>query len=116
MVSGKVESNSVYAGNPAKRICSIEEFIQKREQKQLEEAMDIFKRYYERYGKMPEKSIFHEYFYLFSSPDQLTDLYKDKMKENGNYSECITYMNSNKLMFENYELFCEYVMHSSTTH
>lgn len=31
VVSGKAESNSVYAGNPAKRICSIEEFIQKRE-------------------------------------------------------------------------------------
>lgn len=80
----------------------------------MKEATDIFQRYYERYGKIPDKSIFHEYFYLFSLPDHLTDLYKEKMKENGNYSECISYMNSHKPLFDNYELFCEYAMHSST--
>lgn len=110
VVSGNVKSNSVYAGNPAQRICSIEDYIQKREQKQLSEAIDIFKRYHERYGKIPEKTIFHEYFYLFSSSDQVIDLYKEKMKENGNYSECINYIESNKPLFENYEAFCKYAM------
>lgn len=110
VVSGNVESNSVYAGNPARRICSVEEYVQKREQNQLREAVDIFRRYYERFDTVPDRSIFHEYFYLFSTVDQLTEIYKGKMIENGNYLECENYIRTNKPMFDNYELFCEYAM------
>ncbi len=108
VVSGKLDSNSVYAGNPARRICSIEEYIQKRENNQLDEAVDIYRLYLERFGKVPDKSIFHEYFYLFSSNVQLTDLFKYKMRENGNYEECLLYLNKNKPLFDSYESFCEY--------
>lgn len=108
VVSGKVQENSVYAGNPAKRVCSIEEYIQKREANQLKEAVDIYRFYYQRFGKVPDKSIFHEYFYLFSSNEQLTDLYKSKMSETGNYDKCLLYLKNHKPQFESYESFCEY--------
>ena len=108
VVSGKVQENSVYAGNPAKRVCSIEEYIQKREANQLKEAVDIYRLYYQRFGKVPDKSIFHEYFYLFSSNEQLTDLYKSKMSETGNYDKCLLYLKNHKPQFESYESFCEY--------
>ena len=108
VVSGKLESNSVYAGNPARRICSIEEYIQKREVEQLKEAVDIYRLYYQRFDKVPDKSIFHEYFYLFSSNEQLTELYKSKMKKNGNYEECLLYLKKHKPQFDSYESFCEY--------
>lgn len=108
VVSGRLESNSVYAGNPAQRICSIEEYIQKRNANQLKEAVDIYRLYYQRFDKVPDKSIFHEYFYLFSSNDQLTELYKSKMKENGNYEECLRYLKNHKPQFDSYESFCEY--------
>lgn len=108
VVSGKVQENSVYAGNPAKRVCSIEEYIQKREENQLKEAVDIYRLYYQRFGKVPDKSIFHEYFYLFSSNEQLTDLYKSKMSETGNYDKCLLYLKNHKPQFESYESFCEY--------
>ena len=108
VVTGKLEPNSVYAGNPARRICSVEDFIQKRENNQLFEAVDIFKKYYLRFGKTPDKAVFHEYFYLFSSDSQLIDIYKNKMAENGNYKQCLNYLKKHKPMFENYELFCKY--------
>lgn len=108
VVSGRVEANSVYAGNPAKRICSIETYIAKREQKQLGEAVAIYKQYCETYKKIPDKEIFHEYFYLFSSADALTELYKEKMRETGDYDACLQYIKTHKPMFENYDAFCEY--------
>ena len=108
VVSGCLASNSVYAGNPAKRICSMEEYTQKREKAQLKEAVEIFRLYYKRFGKVPERSIFHEYFYLFSTQDQLTGLYKEKMKENGNYDECLFYIKKHKPQFDSYEDFCKF--------
>ena len=108
VVSGHLEPNSVYAGNPAKRICSMEEYIQKREKNQLKEAVEIFRLYYQRFGKIPDKSVFHEYFYLFSTQDQLTNLYKEKMQENKNYDECLNYLQNHKPQFDSYEAFCEF--------
>lgn len=39
VVSGKVESNSVYCGNPARRICSLQEYHEKRKKDYLNSAM-----------------------------------------------------------------------------
>ena len=39
VVSGHVEGNAVWGGVPARRICSLEEYCEKREKKQLEEAV-----------------------------------------------------------------------------
>ena len=64
-VSGWIEYNSVYAGNPAKRICSIEEWIEKREQKQLDEAVVIYKKYCELYGKNLTRRFFMNIFICF---------------------------------------------------
>lgn len=112
VASGKLECNSVYAGNPAKRICSVEEFICRRDARQLNEAVDIFNRYCQRFGVMPDRSIFHEYFYLFSKDGDLIDLYKSKMLENGNYDDCIRYLRNHEPMFSGYESFCEYAMNN----
>lgn len=108
VVSGMVESNSVYAGNPAKCICSIDTYIEKREQRQLEEAVSIYKKYCDRYGKTPDMTVFHEYFYLFSTADNLIEQYKEKMRVNGNYEQCLHFLKMHKPMFENFESFCEY--------
>ncbi len=64
VVSGVVQSDSVYAGNPAKRIMSIEEFYEKRLHKQLDEAKEFVVEYKNRYGNIPEEKELKEYFYL----------------------------------------------------
>lgn len=81
VISEKLELNSVYAENSAKRILSTEEYIQRREAKQLKEAVNIYRLYYQRFGKVPDKSIFYEYLYLFTSNKELPKLYKSKMKK-----------------------------------
>ena len=46
IVSKNCEDNSVYAGNPAKRICSIDEMYKKRKSKMLDNAKNVLISYY----------------------------------------------------------------------
>lgn len=64
-------TNSVYAGNPAKRIMSLEEFYIKRQEKQFLEAKTLAIEYWNCYGVRPEINIFYEYFMLFSTFDKI---------------------------------------------
>ena len=43
IVSGKIESNSVYAGNPAKKICSLDEYKEKLENRFEKSALCFYK-------------------------------------------------------------------------
>ena len=109
VVSGYVESNSVYGGNPAKRICSLEEYYERRKRKQIDEAADIYRRYKERFGKVPPIEVFHEYFNLFSTDSSaLCPLFRQKLDDHGNAEECMSWIDSHKHVFQNYEEFCEY--------
>ena len=60
IVAKDCKDNSVYAGNPAKRICSIEDMYKKRKDKMLENAKQVVHCYYQRYGKAPEQSILRQ--------------------------------------------------------
>jgi len=44
-----------YAGVPAKKIMTIEEFHEKRKNLQLQEAKEVAIQYYKRTGKIPSK-------------------------------------------------------------
>lgn len=65
VVSKDIPDNSVAAGNPAKVICTLEGFTQKRKMRFIDEAKDMAKMYYRRYSKWPEKSLFIENFWAF---------------------------------------------------
>jgi len=103
VVSGKLEKNSVYAGNPAKKICTIEDYKKKVTEKQLEDAKNIYTEYKSRYSIIPPIEIFHEYFYLFTKSDEnLVGIFRSKVLE-----EKIEFKNE-KPLFENYKEFCKY--------
>lgn len=70
IVSGKVEDNSVYAGNPAKRIMSMNDYVEKRKQKQLVEAVQIYNAYCERFDKCPDEKLFGNYKNLWNIDDE----------------------------------------------
>ena len=53
VVSGHFEDNSVIAGNPAKVVCSIEEFFKKRKLKEVYAAKEYVKRWREKYKRDP---------------------------------------------------------------
>ena len=53
VVSGNVEANSVYAGNPARRIMSIDEYGCKRQDRQCVEAVQLFTSLRTHLGRIP---------------------------------------------------------------
>lgn len=108
------ESGWVYAGNPARKICSIEDYYIKRREKQYAEAKMVAKYYYERFGKTPPKEILHEYFMLFCTSEQARQVpeFHKKMKLMGNYDDTVKYMDHLPPMFSSYEDFLKEALFS----
>lgn len=65
IVTKHLESNSIYAGNPAKFICTISDYYEKRKASQLEEAVIYAISIMERYKRLPVMDDFGEFFELF---------------------------------------------------
>ena len=114
VVSGRLQPNSVYAGNPARLICSIEEYNTKRKNAQLSEAVEVFREYEITFGKEPPEELFHEYFLLFrggvSSKPVLPESFGKKLYDHGNYQESKKYYDNHVPMFDGYEEFRKYAV------
>lgn len=109
VVSGHVDSDSVYAGNPAKKLMTLEEFKRKREKKQLEEAKIAVQEYVERYGTVPPESELDEYFFLFKQVDDVP-AFRRQMKLMRNYEQSDEILAKHEPMFNNYQDFLEYCL------
>lgn len=109
VVSGYIENDSIYAGNPARRISSIKEYYDKRKFAQFNEAKTIYKLYKERFGCKPPLEVFHEYFMLFSagSEDKLIPEFRSKLHDHGNYSESKQFLLTNNPMFNTFDEFVD---------
>lgn len=109
VVTKNCACNGVYAGNPARRIMSIEEFYQKRKEFQFAEAKDLAVRYRDHFGKEPSMDVFREYFGLFASGDDATktEQFKAQMKTSGNFEACLQYMNHQPPRYADYKAFLQ---------
>ena len=109
VVTSDCEDNSVYAGNPARRIMSVEEYREKRSRRQLAEAKTMVREYRKRFGKDPEKDVMAEYFMLFSTAEQAQEYpaFRTKLKSGGNYDEAVAWLQEHPPVFESYEAFLE---------
>ena len=109
IVTKDCESNSVYVGNPAKRISSIEEYFQKRLASQFAEAKDMALRYNRRYGRKPPKEVFDEYFMLFCDRETAEAIpeFRYKMNLLGNFKQTQVYMDAHPPMFPDYATFLD---------
>lgn len=67
VVSGRVESDSVYAGNPAVKICSMEEYCKKGENRYQYEAVSFIQNFEQKNGRRPEIKELNVYRPLFIS-------------------------------------------------
>lgn len=65
VVTGHCKTNSVYAGNPARQICSLEDYCARGEAQMVESARCWAKQFYERKGRLPEVSEMGFYTVLF---------------------------------------------------
>lgn len=80
VVSGVVEDDSVYAGNPARKICALEEFYAKRMKRFEESAVLQAKRIKETTGHYPTEEDMDFYAQLFNSDPSF---YKEMEKRLG---------------------------------
>jgi serine acetyltransferase len=113
IVSKDLQSNGVYAGNPARFIMSVDDFIKKREGRQLEEAVCLAKAYYERFNKKPNPEIFHEFFMLFSNEEQVKSnkCFSNKMDLCGNRDDSFEYIKKNNIQkFKSFDDFWDYCL------
>lgn len=109
VVKGYLESDSVYAGNPAKKIFSLPEYTKKRREKQNTEAINVAIEYYKSFGEWPKEELFHEYFYLFTKDVHSDSQFDEKLKLMGNYSESLRVLNNHKPMYSCYDEFLQTV-------
>ena len=95
-------------GNPACFICKTEDFINKRREKQLEEAVILFKSYYEKYNEIPPSELFFEFFYLFENPCETENVRFKKQINCFNQEMVYMVYKNKKTYFKNYDAFCNY--------
>ena len=116
VVTSSCNQNSVYAGVPAKRIMSVDEYYKKRERAQFDEAKKLAIEYFDRYGRKPEKEVFHEYFMLFETAEdaQRNNAFRNKIELCKNELNTIEYMSEHKAMFSSYDEFIEKCFEKST--
>ena len=65
VVHGVIPSNVVVAGNPAKVVCTLEEYYNKRKERTVEEARNCAKIFYQRFGRKPSESDMAYFRFLF---------------------------------------------------
>ena len=107
VVSGNADSNSVYAGNPARKLMTLEEYRDKREKRQLKEAVEYVLEYKKRFKTYPPEEKMDEYFFLFK-PSKIFDKYKDQLKLMNNYDKSLEKLNSKKYQFNSYNEFLKF--------
>lgn len=109
IVSGNLLSNSVYAGNPAKRIMSIEDFYKKRCNLQISEAVDIAREYFKRTGNIPDENILREYFFIYKNRNEkLSDREIKLIKGTGREKEIMNFYRNSKPEFDGLDNFLKY--------
>jgi len=110
LVAGNLPDDVVVAGNPARIICSIDEYYEKRKKKQLNEAVLMVREYKNRYGLEPPKSIMREHFWLFEDDyESLIPEFKDVFAlVNGTLETSLSEFTEHKKTFSNYEEFLLY--------
>lgn len=106
IVTKSTDSNSVYAGIPAKKIMSLDEYYLKRKNAQLEEATVFALSIIKNFNREPRPSDFREFFPLFLSRDNDDFLgIPVKQQTKNKHSE---YLQS-KSLFKSFEDFMNYI-------
>lgn len=115
VVTKDCESDSVYAGSPAKKIMTLKEFAEKRKQSQFENAKKIAIKYKDHFGTFPPIEIFTEYFMLFCNASEAEKIpqFRHQMNLGNHIEDSVLYMNNNEPMFSSYESFLQACFGSS---
>lgn len=111
VVSGKFENNSIIAGNPAKTICSLEDYYHRRKEQELNSAKLFVKKWHKKHGRYPSINEMTNAFSWLYVPHTLENLQENSklFNYNGVNDEIFknNYLNT-KPQFETYDEFLNY--------
>ena len=93
-------------GVPARRICSLEHYRDKRAAAQVEEAKEYVRRFRSRWGRNPKPEEIREYFPLFADPEHLCGVHESQARLMGTWDESLKWMKSAR-QYEDYNDFID---------
>lgn len=105
VVSGHVEGDSVFGGVPARRICSLEHYREKRAAVQVEEAKEYVRCFRTKLDRDPKPEEIREYFPLFADPEHLCGVHESQTRLMGTWDESLEWMKNTRV----YESFGEFL-------
>lgn len=109
VVTKDCENNYVYAGVPARKIMTIEEYHEKRKKSQLEDAKKVAIKYYEKTRRMPDEKILREFIFLFDDGCKSDkNVEKQILHDSGHYKKCYEAMKKNNPKFNGINDFLKY--------
>lgn len=110
VITKNVPDNVVVAGNPAKIICTLDEYYKKRKKAELFEAVMMVNEYISVYGMNPSKEILREHFWLFENKYKELDLeFKSVMQlVEGTFNKSLEKFESRKPLFRSYSEFISF--------
>lgn len=111
LVNKDIPDNVVAAGNPVRIIDNLDNYYSKRLSLQKDEAYILYKNYVKAHNNKPDKSYFHEFFWLFETESEGVfdvDKFNYEMNIGGRYDNTLKRYKETKRMFANYTEFCEY--------
>lgn len=107
VVTKNVSPNSVFAGNPAKFIMTIDDLYAKYLKREIDEAKNYAIAFFKRRNRLPQVSDFKEFFYLFTSTDDAERAGIDIMRQTTN-KHYQNFKNSHKPQFKSFQEFLEF--------
>ena len=112
LVNKNIPDNCIVAGNPAKVICSLAEYREKRKNIQVKEAKELVVAYMESVGKVPPKEVFREFLWLFENETNedgslVEKSYEDILHINNNFEMTKRAYAERKTIYKSYDDFID---------
>lgn len=103
IVTKNCERNSVYAGNPAKKIMSLEEYHEKQKEVQEKRLNNIIKCYKEKYNEFPNEKTLREFIFSYNSQNNdVNNIENEIIEDSGHYDKVKRAFRNNKSKYKNY--------------
>ena len=104
VVSGHIKGDSVWGGVPAKRLCSLKQYRDKRAAAQVVEAKEYVRLFRKRWGRDPKPDEIREYFMLFIDKEHLCKVHESQLLLMGSYQKSINLINVGR-PYEDFDAF-----------
>lgn len=109
LVNKDIPDHCVSAGNPARVIMTLEEYHQKRQSAQQQEAAQLVQEYRKVYGKNPDEKALNEFFWLFTNdPAHLPACWESQMQLHGNRNFSAKTMAGRETIYKNMQEFLDH--------